>query len=124
MSISVFPAISPGFSFRPTSPFLAALAAAALRRLESPLTPDAAPPPIRRCRSASAAPCRPRGRRARAPRRDAPRGRVAAAFAGARAALAGAGLTALTVSVTLHAAPPRDARMLAQACQAFAGCHR
>jgi hypothetical protein len=46
MSIS-YSAITPGFSFRPTSPFLAALAAAALRRLESPLTSETAPDPIR-----------------------------------------------------------------------------
>jgi hypothetical protein len=47
MGISVFPTITPGFSFRPTSPFLSALAAAALRRLESPLTAEGAPGPIR-----------------------------------------------------------------------------
>jgi hypothetical protein len=47
MSISVYSTITPGFSFRPTSPFLAALAAAALRRLESPLTSEVAAEPIR-----------------------------------------------------------------------------
>jgi hypothetical protein len=31
--------IIPAFSFRPTSPYVAALAEAAQRRLESPLTP-------------------------------------------------------------------------------------
>ena len=46
MSFSVFSTITPGFSFRPTSPFLAELAVEALRRLESPLTAHAAARPI------------------------------------------------------------------------------
>jgi hypothetical protein len=86
MSISVFPTITPGFSFRPTSPFLAALAAEALRRLESPLTADAAPPPIRPLSLGDS------GARlvvAAALGADVPpaAGRAQAGFAGARAAL-------------------------------------
>lgn len=90
MSISAHSAITPGFSFRPTSPFLAALAAAALRRLESPLTAETAPEPIRPLSlgesgallvvEAAALP----GARATAARRPA---EARAAFTGARAAL-------------------------------------
>jgi hypothetical protein len=89
MSISVFPTITPGFSFRPTSPYLAALAAAALRRLESPLTANTAPRPIRPLSlGASGALLLDAAALRAAP---APRtGQVHAAFTDARAALAGA----------------------------------
>jgi hypothetical protein len=92
MSISAFPTITPGFSFRPTSPFLAALAAAALRRLESPLTAEAAPQPIRPLslgeRGALLVVEAAALDSANAPDRGVPR--VEAAFSGARAALADA----------------------------------
>jgi hypothetical protein len=91
MSFSVFPAITPGFSFRPTSPFLAALAAAALRRLESPLTAQTAPQPIQ---PLSLGECGAllmvEAAVLEGAREATPAGQVQAAFAGARTALASA----------------------------------